>query len=245
VSAEPPTFRAWLDCKLGFLHLDVEAYGEYVAGIMDDEDTDMEERTALVLSILEGAAEEDSADMGGEALAAELAAAWERYQEKDRMRAVEAVVKKEEASRARLEEDVAESLQNKLEEEAKALEWNSAASKKERHAKHKLVNQYGCDVTDDDVFDEEGNIRTDQKDRKKGAGDGDSLSTPYVNANKEGRKQEQAQARDLAKKSSKDHVRAGVGGRGGGGGGFVVWGALELWGSRRFGCPWGGGGGGN
>ena len=115
--------------------MDVEAYGEYVAGIMDDEDTDMEERTALVLSILEGAAEEDSADMGGEALAAELAAAWERYQEKDRMRAVEAVVKKEEASRARLEEDVAESLQNKLEEEAKALEWNSAASKKERHAK--------------------------------------------------------------------------------------------------------------
>ena len=43
----------------------------------------------------------------------------------------------------RLDEDVAESLQNKLEEEAKALEWNLAASQKEHHVKHKLVNHFG------------------------------------------------------------------------------------------------------
>jgi hypothetical protein len=51
-------------------------------------DTEMEKRTALVLSILEGAAEENSTGMGGKMLEVELAATWERYQEEDRTRTV-------------------------------------------------------------------------------------------------------------------------------------------------------------
>ena len=94
-------------------------------------DTEMEKRTALVLSILEGAAEENSTGMGGKVLEVELAATWERYQEEDRRR--EAGWMRTWRSLCRISR--------------KALEWNMAVSQKERHVKHKLVNHYGgCDV---------------------------------------------------------------------------------------------------
>ena len=121
----------------------------------------MEKRTALVLSILEGAAEENSTGMRGKVLEVELAATWERYQEEDRTRTVRTW---DMGSKA-LAVELATTLERYQEEDRrreagwmrtwrslcrisrKALEWNMAVSQKERHVKHKLVNHYGgCDV---------------------------------------------------------------------------------------------------
>lgn len=54
MAADTDDFRVWLSDRLKRLNLDEEVLGEYIAGILDSDDSSEEEKVEALRGILEG-----------------------------------------------------------------------------------------------------------------------------------------------------------------------------------------------
>ena len=189
-------FHDWLIAKLNSLSVDAEAFGEYAEGIMTDADTPLEERCEAASAIIEGSIEDpDAVDTSN--LASELGAAWEKHQAAKQSSVLAQAAEQQSLAAKRAADDVEAAKQAAVEAEKKERA-KSQLSKEDRKARHQLLNQYGVELEGEDVFDEEGNIRKDQK-AGGAAGPVDALATPFVNPNKAMEKAAAVRQREVAK----------------------------------------------
>ncbi|OQR99965.1 hypothetical protein ACHHYP_03778 [Achlya hypogyna] len=185
------TFDDWLCKRLNDLAIDGEVYGEYVRGIVADQDSDLDERCGMAVDVLRAVVEDDTVLDG---LADQLKAKWLEQEDA----AAKQVAASLELEKLRIEEKKQAELklveENERKEAEKALARQNM-TREEILQREKILNEYGA--ADSSFMDEDGNVII-----REAKARGVSEDSGPVNTNKS---QAQAHQQNLRDKMKKEH----------------------------------------
>ncbi|KDO21319.1 hypothetical protein SPRG_13210 [Saprolegnia parasitica CBS 223.65] len=187
------TFDDWLCKRLDELAIDGEVYGEYVRGIVADEDTDLDERCQTAVDVLRAVVEDDAGLAG---LDAQIKAKWLEQEDAAAKKAAQSL------EQAKLELEEKKKAELKLVEENERKEAEKAQARQhmtreEMLQREKILNEYGA--ADSSFLDEDGNVIVRETKKTEESGP--------VNTNKTQAKEHQQAIRDKMKKEHDSKVK--------------------------------------
>ncbi|KAJ0401131.1 hypothetical protein ATCC90586_000231 [Pythium insidiosum] len=161
----------WIRAKVQALALDVDVYVDYARGILEDEDTDVEERVQSVIAIFSGAVDDTAVDadiLANELNEARMVKDVERHLMDDKARhKQEADLRRAEIELRDLQLREQEKREAELakEKEKEKMLARQKMSREELAQREKLISEYGFSAISE--FDEEGNlIKVNDKDKE-------------------------------------------------------------------------------
>ncbi|XP_031555454.1 coiled-coil domain-containing protein 43-like [Actinia tenebrosa] len=140
-------FEQWLCLKLKHLGLDEEVFGSYVTGVLDEEDSNDDDRQEALVGILDGMTEAPVEEVSDEILSR-----W-KISRAD-------VIKKRQLDKEQEVADKRNKLAQIMEKQASTLSTAKPAKQVDAELKRKLLNEYGHQSEEENYSDSEDEVET-------------------------------------------------------------------------------------